>query len=149
MTTGQEPAPHEHAVVRSRDHIENVRRDALRAAARSAARTGAAPTSLITNTISWALGEGSDAPFTGTSTAEVGTAEVNNEVGACRAFLENTPWSEEADSSISRAQHVIDVLEWLTGADDCPPTYCRETEPGDLVGGRGRIVRADTPRSGE
>jgi len=143
MTSGQESAPREHAVVRPRDHIENVRRDAERAAAEIAAEDRAEPDFLISNAISWTLGEQDHAPCTGTPTTDVGTAEISNEIAACRTFLESTPWSEQADESISRARHVLNVLEWLTGIRDRPPTYCRETEPGDLVGGRGRIVRAD------
>jgi len=71
-------------------------------------------------------------------------SDVAAEIDACRSFLQSTPWSEQATESIDDARSVLEVLEWLTGADDCPPTYCRETEPGDLVGGRGRIVRPDT-----
>jgi len=129
--------------MRPRDHVENVRTDALRAATRSAARTGAVPSSLITDTISWALGDGGHALFTDPPTADIGPAEIAAEVSACRVFLQSTPWSEDAADAIRRARHVLTVLEWLTGVDDRPPTYCRETEPGDLVGGRGRIVRPD------
>jgi hypothetical protein len=143
MTAGQDSAAQRAAVVRSREHVENVRADAMRAAARSARRTGAAPSSLITDAISWALNEGTHAPFTGVPAVDVGAAEVSREIGACRAYLHGTPWSEETDDPISRAQHVVNLLEWLTGRSDTPPTYCREAEPGDLVGGRGPIVRPD------
>lgn len=144
MTTGQQSAPHGPAVVRPREHVENVRRDALRAAARSATRAGANPSSLITNAISWALGEEERAPFTANQTpGGANLGEIEAEIDACRVFLESTAWSEQIADSIRRAGHIRKVLEWLTGVSDRPPTYCRETEAGDLVGGRGRVVRPD------
>jgi hypothetical protein len=36
---------------------------------------------------------------------------------------------------------VARILEWLTGASDIPPAYTLGTQPGDLVGGRGPVVR--------
>jgi hypothetical protein len=127
------------AVVRPAAHVEAVRRDAMQAAERRAAQTGQAPSHFITDAISWALGERERAaPFTGAA-----SSDVDAEVRACAAFLESTPWSDDEADSIRRARHVLKLLQWLTGADDRPPTYCRETQPGDLVGGRGRIVRAD------
>ena len=138
VTTGQHQGA---AVVRPRHHVEAVSRDAARAADEIAAEDGAEPDYLIPDAISWAFGERGQAPFTRTPGPGAGRADVHAEITACRAYLQSTPWSEEADATISRAQDLLKVLEWLTGADDKPPTYCRETEPGDLVGGRGLIVR--------
>jgi hypothetical protein len=130
------------AIVRPRLQIEAVRRDAVAAAERRAARSGAAPSLFIADAISWALGDRGIAPFTCTRTGSgASDADISTELGSCRSYLLVTAWSDEADATISRAQYVLKLLEWLTGADDIPPTYCRETEPGDLVGGRGRIVR--------
>lgn len=146
MTAGQNHASEDRsaAVLRSRHHVEAVRADAIRAAERRAAKTGDDPSHLITDIISWALGEGDQAPFTGTRTSSsAGPAEVDAEIAICRTYLESTPWSEQSTDSIRRARHVLKMLDWLTGTDDRPPTYCRETEPGDLVGGRGQIVRPD------
>jgi hypothetical protein len=142
VTTGQHQGA---AVVRPRHHVEAVSRDAARAADEIAAEDGAEPDYLIPDTISWALGERGHAPFTRSATpAGADRDDVDAEIRACIAFLESTPWSDDADDVISRAQHILKILQWLTGADDKPPTYCRETEPGDLVGGRGLIVRPST-----
>jgi hypothetical protein len=131
-------------VVRPRTHIEAVRADSIQAAGRVAARTGAQPGSLVTDAISWALGQHSESPFAGQrAPSGASPADIDGELRECRSFLEQTPWSAETADRIDQAQVVIDLLEWLTGTSDVPPTYCRETEPGDLVGGRGRIVRAD------
>src|ERR1700761_4936453 len=130
-------------VVRPRAHIEAVRADAIRAAGRVAAPTGAQPGSLVTGAISWALGERSESPFAGQPRGGANSADIDGELRECRSFLERTPWSTKMADRIDEAQVVIELLEWLTGACDVPPTYCRETEPGDLVGGRGRIVRSD------
>jgi hypothetical protein len=131
------------AIVRPRQQVEAVRRDAVAAAERRAARSGAAPSHFIAGAISWALGDQEIAPFTCTRTVSGAVdADIYTELGSCRSYLQATPWSEEADAAIGRAQHVLKLLEWLTGADDIPPTYRRETEPGDLVGGRGRIIRS-------
>lgn|ERR1022692_3423315 len=146
MTAGQHQDPRGpgSAVVRPHHHIEAVRGDAVTAARRRAATTGAEPNCFITDAISWAVGEGYDAPFTETpAPGGADHAEVAAEISACTAFLESTPWSEQAADAICRARQVLELLKWLTGAQDNPPTYCRETEPGDLVGGRGRIVRPE------
>ena len=139
MATGQ---PQQGAtIVRPRHHIEAVRQDATAAAERYAAQAGTAPSPLITDTISWALGEHPHAPFTGTPTPGGPTpGQLADEIEACRTHLRSTP-AVPGDTSIRRARAVLRLLEWLTGADDMPPTYQHETEPGDLVGGRGRIVR--------
>jgi hypothetical protein len=147
VTAGQHHASHgqEDAVVRPRHHVENIRRDATRAADEIAAEDGTEHDYLIIDAISWALGERDQAPITGRPTlGGADRADVDAEIAACRAYLRSTPWSEEADDPISRAQDVLKILEWLTGADDKPPTYRRETEPGDLVGGRGLIIRPYT-----
>jgi hypothetical protein len=129
------------AIVRPREYIENVRADALRAGARVAA-TGAAPNSLIDDTISWASGQSGLTPFTGRPAPRgPDRADITAEIKACRTFLQTTAWSQEAAPQINRARAVLKILEWLTGTDDRPPTYCRDTQPGDLVGGRGGIVR--------
>lgn len=130
-------------IVRPRAHIENVRADAIRAAGRHAERTGKQPSQLISNIISWALGQGSSqAPFTGRLAVEHAQPDIPGEITACRAFLESTPYSVDASEQIELAHAVVGLLDWLTGADDRPPTYGRQTQPGDLVDGRGRIVRS-------
>ncbi len=131
------------AVVRPRSRVENVRADAMRAAERAAAHTDAEPSSLISETISWALGERDYAPFSRAHTPQTHPSDIVREIDRCRLFLQTTPWSEDADRQIGCAQRISDLLEWLVGKTDVPPTYCRETGPGDLVGGRGRIVRSD------
>lgn len=132
-------------IVRSRQHIENVRRDAAQAAKEIAAEYNEEPDRLILDAIAWALGDGEHAPFTTATTPGMAApADIAAEIAACREFLHRTPWSDEAADSITRAQDVSKLLEWLTGADDRPPTYGRDTEPGDLVGGRGRIIRPGT-----
>jgi hypothetical protein len=130
-------------VTRPRAHIDNVRADALKAAERAAARTGAEPSTLIPDTISWALGKTNQAPFSCTQAPQASYQTIMREIEDCDHFLQTTPWSEHADRQISRAHRVHDLLQWLIGTTDLPPTYCRDTEPGDLVGGRGRIVRPE------
>jgi hypothetical protein len=143
MTAGQGEAPGQGVTItRPRHHIENVRQDAIQAAERRAAQTGAEPSHLINDTISWALGDSDQAPFTSAPTPGGPTpTQLSAEIKACRAYLQSTPGTNSNADSIHRANHVLKILEWLTGADDKPPTYRRETEPGDLVGGRGRVVR--------
>ena len=144
VTTGQHQAPDDPgaAVVRPRHHVEAVSRDAALAANEIAAEDGKEPTYFIPNVISWVLGERDEAPYTGTPTiGGASSADVQAEIAACRAYLQSTPWSEQASMPISRARNTLEILEWLTGAVDKPPTYLRETEPGDQVGGRGLIVR--------
>jgi hypothetical protein len=140
MTAGQ---PQQGATVtRPRHHIEAVRQDAIAAAEHYATQAGTTPSRLITDAISWALGEHPQAPFTGTPTPTGPTPEqLADEITACRTHLRTTP-ATPGDASVSRAWGVLPILEWLTGADDLPPTYQRDTQPGDLVGGHGRIVRA-------
>lgn len=144
MTAGQHPTPDRQkvTVVRPRHHIENVRQDAVQAAERRAAQTGAEPGHLITDTISWALGDRDQAPFTMTPTpGGPSPGHLAGEIAACRIHLQSTPATEQNAESIRRARNTLEILEWLTGADDEPPTYRRETQPGDLVGGRGLIIR--------
>jgi hypothetical protein len=136
MTTGPDPA-----IVRPLAYIENVRADANRAAARAAEHAGSQPSSLASDTISWALGQQRQAPFSRQPAGSRSEPDIQTEIAACRTFLQTTPYSQEASDRIERAHAVLNLLEWLAGADDRPPTYCRETLPGDLVGGRGRIVR--------
>jgi hypothetical protein len=143
-TAGQHQTPDSPgaAVVRPRHHVEAVSRDATRAADEIAAEDRKEPTYFIPNVISWALGEQDQAPYTGKPTPSgASRADVQAELAACRAYLQSTPWSEEASTAISRARNTLEILEWLTGAYDKPPTYRRETKPGNLVGGRGLIVR--------
>jgi hypothetical protein len=143
MTTGQHTPGHQDvAVVRPRHHVENVRQDANAVAEESAVADGGEPDYLISDTISWALGDLDQAPFTRTATpGGAGPAHLGNEIAACSAHLRSTPSTEENVESVGNARDVLKVLEWLTGADDAPPTYQLETQPGDLVGGRGLIVR--------
>jgi hypothetical protein len=144
MTTGHDPQPAQMAVVRPRDHVENVRADANQAAAEIAADNDEAPDFFISDAIDWALGDHATAPFTGKpSRAATSRSDIEAELTACRSFLHNTPWSETAADRIDEAHALLELLEWLTGADDCPPTYCPATQPGDLVSGRGYIVRSD------
>lgn len=141
MPTGQHPAP-QATVVRPRHHIENVRQDAIAAAQEMAAEDGGKPDQLINDTISWALGDREQAPFTLTPTP--GGARPHHlagETAACRIHLESTPSTEGNSESVDRAYAILRLLQWLTGENDKPPTYRRETQPGDLVGGRGLIVR--------
>lgn len=141
MATGQHSAP-EAIVVRPRHHVENVRQDAIAAAQEIATEDGGEPDHLVTDAISWALGDLDQAPFTKTTTSDgAQAADLVHELVACRNYLQSTPWSEEADATIDSANCVLNLLEWLTGVDDEPPAYRRETQPGDLVGGRGLIVR--------
>lgn len=141
MPTGQHPVP-EATVVRPRHHIENVRQDAIAAAERRAAQFGTEPSHFITDAISWALGDHDQAPFTGASTSGGPTsAQLAAEITAAHDYLQSTPSTEPHADSISRAHNTLELLEWLTGAHDDPPTYRRETQPGDMVGGRGLIVR--------
>jgi hypothetical protein len=145
MTTGQDPPPLQPAVVRPRGHVENVRADAIRAAAEIAVINGDSPSTFIPGAIAWALGEHGTAPFTGNpSPAGANRSDIEAEIAQCRTFLHSTPWSESAADRIDEAHAALSILEWLTGAKDRPPTYCPETQPGDLVGGRGRIVRPDS-----
>jgi hypothetical protein len=145
MTTGHDPRPAQPAVVRPCDHVENVRADAIRAAAVIAAASGDHQSFFIADAIAWALGEHDTAPFTGKpSPGGANRSDVEAEIAQCRSFLHNTPWSESAANRIDEARAALKILEWLTGSDDRPPTYCAATQPGDLVGGRGRIVRPDT-----
>lgn len=119
-------------------------RDAEQAADEVATEDGTEPDHLIRDAISWALGEQDQAPFTGRPTpGGASRSDVDTEIAACHTYLQSTPWSEGAERTISRAQDLLPVLEWLTGAQDTPPTYRRETEPGHLIGGRGRIIRTD------
>jgi hypothetical protein len=143
MTTGQTPPAL--AVIRPRDHIENVRADAIRAATEIAAGDDNHPDFFfISHAISWALGDHDIAPFTRRRTpAPSQRPDIEAEITNCRSFLHTTAWSESAEDRIDAARAVLKILEWLTGADDRPPTYGRQTEPGDLVGGRGRIVRTE------
>lgn len=146
MTAAQNPAPKgpDTAIVRSRQHVEAVRADANRAAEENAAEFGERPDYLISHAIDWALGQRTETPFTSQATPNrAAPGDVAAEVATCRHYLETTPYSDEAEETIDRARDVLKVLDWLTGADDLPPTYGEETEPGDLVGGRGRIVRSD------
>jgi hypothetical protein len=145
MTTGHDPPPSAQlAVVRPRDHVENVRADAIRATAEIAAASGDPQRLFIADAIAWALGEHDTAPFTGKpNPAGANRSDVEAEIAQCRSFLHNTPWSESEANRIDEARAALKILEWLTGSDDRPPTYCPATQPGDLVGGRGRIVRSD------
>jgi len=136
MSAGQDQGP---AVVRRRQHVEAVRRDAQRAVEQIAA-AGTGPGRLTAEAISWALGERDRAPFSG-APGGASPAEIEAEIAACRGYLRSAPWSEETDQAVRSASRVLKVLEWLTGADDRPPACCPGTEPGDLVGGRGLIVR--------
>jgi hypothetical protein len=132
-------------VIRPPEHVEAVRRDALRGAENAAARDGRTPNYLIVDAIDWALGHRAEAPFTGTPTpAGAHGEDVAAEVATCRRYLQSTPYSENAEDTIDRARYVMKVLEWLIGADDVPPVYTAGTEPGDLVGGRGPVVRPYT-----
>jgi hypothetical protein len=144
MSAGRDSPPALPAVIRPRRHVENVRADAIRAAAEIAVSNGDSPNSFITDAIAWALGEYDTAPFTGNpSPAGANRPDIEAEIAQCRTFLYDTPWSETAADRIGQAHAVLELLEWLTGADDIPPTYSHGTQPGDLVGGRGRIVRPD------
>jgi hypothetical protein len=144
--TGDAPAARPHgsgaAVERPRKYVEAVRADANRAAERAARQLGRPPEYRMSEVIDWALGQRAEAPFTRTTTpAGARPDNVAAEIDACRRYLRSTPYTPEAADTISRTRRILKLLEWLTGADDLPPTYSRNTQPGDLVGGRGVIVR--------
>ena len=132
MTAGPpESRPHGRgAVVRPAEHVEAVRRDAIRAAEENAAEFGIPPDHVIADAIDWARGASPD--------------DAAAEISAARRYLRSTPYSTEAADTITRARNVLEILEWLTGASDLPPTYTHGTEPGDLTGGRGPVVRPYT-----
>jgi hypothetical protein len=135
----------EGTVVRPPDHVQAVRADAIRAAEQNAAEFRISPDHLIADAVDWALGQRAGAPFTRMPTpGGARSHHVAAEIDACRRYLRSTPYSAEAAGTIGRARHVLKILEWLTGADDLPPTYTRGTEPGSLVGGRGPVVRTYT-----
>jgi len=130
------------AVTRPRAHVRAVHDDSVRAAQQAAEQAGGQPDYLISYAIGWALGRPGPAPFTGTpAPAGAGPGDVAAEITACRRYLETTPYSGQAATAIGRARHVARILEWLTGASDLPPAYTSGTEPGDLAGGRGPVVR--------
>ena len=147
MTAGPpEPRPHGRgAVVRPAEHVEAVRRDAVRAAEQNAAEFGQPPDYLIADAIDWARGQRAQAPLTGTATpAGARPDDVAAEIAAAGRYLRSTRYSDEAAEQIGRTRHVLRVLEWLTGVSDLPPVYTAGTEPGDLTGGRGPVVRPYT-----
>lgn len=146
MTTAPPPPaqPHGHvaAVVRLRQHVEAVRADANLAAEQVAAEDGLPADYLISDTVDWALGQRAAAPFSGKPTPGGARADdVAAEITACHGYLRSTPYSDEAAETIARAEYLLSILEWLSGASDLPPTYTRGTEPGSLTGGRGPVVR--------
>jgi hypothetical protein len=130
------------AVTRPARQVSAVRADAARAADENAARSGGPPDHQVLAAIDWALGRAAAAPFTGTPTpGGARPGDVADEMAACRRHLRSTPYSEAAADSIRRARSVRAVLAWLTGESDLPPAYTAGTRPGDLVGGRGPVVR--------
>jgi hypothetical protein len=141
--TGPQPRPGPGtAVTRPPAHVRAVHDDSVRAARQAAEQAGGPPDYLISRAIRWAAGRPGPAPFTGTPAgAGAGRGDVAAEITACRRYLETTPYSAQAAAAIGRARHIIRILEWLTGASDLPPAYTRGTGPGDLVGGRGPVVR--------
>ena len=137
---GRPPGPG--AVTRPARHVSAVRADAARAADENAARSGGPPDHQVLAAIDWALGRAAAAPFTGTPTpGGARPGDVAAEMAACRRHLRSTPYSQAAADSIRRARNVRAVLAWLTGESDLPPVYTAGTRPGDLVGGRGPVVR--------
>lgn len=130
------------AVTRPGRHVAAVRADADQAARDAAERTGAPADTLIGDTIDWALGQSAEAPFTRTpAPPAIWRAAIGAEISACSRYLQSTPWSKETDEKISQARDVLEVLEWLAGITDQPPVYTAGTQPGDLTGGRGPVVR--------
>ena len=118
------------AVVRPLGHIQVVRErylqrftDPADAAASRSARAWA-----------WALGETSIAPVTNRRTAvPPSRAEIEAEI----AEAEQRRLSGTREG---RADAAATVLRWLIGVDDHVPA--RSTNPGELVGGFGDIVRS-------
>jgi hypothetical protein len=126
-------------IVRPREHIENVRRAAAAAISPDDGDDGA----VVLDTFAWLLGERRQAPLTKTRSA--GTAPSPQELAAeLDAAREAGPVSPRNPMGI--IGHLVrEVLEWALGIDDQPPVYGlpRPTaQPGDLVGGRGSIVRS-------
>src|SRR5579859_5446435 len=109
MTVGQpQPPGQDVTITRPRHHIENVRQDAIQAAKGIAAEDGGEPDQLITNTISWALGEYDQAPFTGTLTPGGATpAQLAAEIEACHTYLRTTPATMPNSESIGCERHVL------------------------------------------
>src|SRR5579859_5087096 len=120
MTVGQpQPPGQDVTITRPRHHIENVRQDAIQAAKGIAAEDGGEPDQLITNTISWALGEYDQAPFTGTLTPGGATpAQIAAEIETCHTYLQSTTATESNSELVDRAHDILSVLEWLTGTND-------------------------------
>jgi hypothetical protein len=137
MTTVPPAPPPGGAVVRSAWQVAALRANAERAVAAMAARTGRPPGTELTGAIDWATGAGGTAPFTGTP----GPADLAAEAAACSRYLKETRYSEQAAPTMSWARQIQTLLEWLTGASDRPPAYAAGTQPGDITGGRGLIVR--------
>ncbi|GAB3278469.1 hypothetical protein GCM10027589_04640 [Actinocorallia lasiicapitis] len=130
----------EHRIVRPREHINNVRDAALKVV------TDQSRADL--HTMAWALGERTDAPFTGHTTTAGGPtpAEVTTELKAVDAVAVNR-YGDLPEHPRRRAYDVQRILRWLVGQVDWPPMYgapSGSAKAGDLVGGRGDIVRTPT-----
>jgi len=123
-------------------HIAAVRDDALQAADNAAALTGQPPDYLIPYAIDWAEGRPAPAPFTGKPTAAASPEDLQAEISACETYLTTTNYSDETAQQLEDARDVLELLRWITGKTDKPPAYSDGTLPGDLVGGRGVIVRS-------
>jgi len=118
------------AIVRPLSHVRAVRErylqrfaDPADAAASRSARAWA-----------WALGETALAPVTDRLTsAPPGRAEMETELTEAERRRVNGPREGRADAAAT-------VLRWLLGIDDHVPVRC--TNPGELVGGFGNVVRS-------
>jgi len=121
------------AVVRPLGHVQAVRErylqrftDPSEVASSRSARAWA-----------WALGEISIAPVTDRRTAiPPNRAEIEAEIAEAEQRRLSGPREGRADAAAT-------VLRWLIGVDDHVPA--RSTNPGELVGGYGDIIRSPVP----
>lgn len=122
--------PHGTAIVRPLRHVQAMRErylqrftDPAQVAASRAARAWA-----------WALGEDAVSPVTDRRTAvPPSRADIEAEITEADA-------RRDRDDQQGRADAAATILRWLIGADDHLPV--RGSNPGELVGGVGDVVRS-------
>lgn len=127
-------------IVRDAGEILGVNADATQAAFQEAAATGSEPDFWLSDVLRWAIGHsGLLAPVTGMPVGPDGP-DLATELETARTIIDR-PWDPAESEEIERARSVLDILEWLTGVSDLPPTFRIDTQPGDLMRGRGPVVR--------